>query len=273
VSVGIKRRDKPVTTTSRIRYTTDGGVASITIDCPAKKNALNDQGWSDLADALEQATHDPDVRVVQLQGTGGDLCSGMDLEESASQDHPVDRMRRLNQVADRLFEMPKPVVTTIDGVATGAGLSMALSSDFVLATPESKFSAIFVQRGLTPDCGAAWLLVHQNSLLTAKRMAMLGEIIDGTTAKELGWVTWLHPETEMQQQKESLVNRLLNMSPRALAETKALLNHAAGTTFTDSLKMEALAQTINLGTDAPEAFNAFVEGRSPQYDGKWRVEL
>src|SRR5690625_2082295 len=98
VSVGIKRRDESVTTTSRIRYTTDGGVASITIDCPAKKNALNDQGWSDLADALEQATHDPDVRVVQLQGTGGDRRSGMGLEASASQEHPVDRVGRLNQV-------------------------------------------------------------------------------------------------------------------------------------------------------------------------------
>ncbi|PZT91117.1 MAG: enoyl-CoA hydratase [Gordonia sp. (in: high G+C Gram-positive bacteria)] len=256
---------------TRLQIHVAAGVAEIVLNFPSKKNALDDRGWRDFAIALEDVSTDPEVRVVTLSGSGGDLCSGLDLESTGGTAHPVDQMRILNRVAQRLFEMPKPVVTEIDGVAVGAGLSLVLGSDFVFSTPESRFSAIFARRGLSLDCGAAWGLTHQNGLLAAKRVAMLGDQVTGQEALELGWVTWLHSRDRLRPERSAVVERLLEMSPRALAETKSLLNHAASSTLSESLAMEALAQTINMGTDAPEAFEAFSEARAPRFDGRWRV--
>ncbi len=257
---------------TRVQYTVDGGVAEILIDNPRRRNALDLQGWLDLGRALEEASIDASVRVVVLTGKDGDLCSGMDLGDPDSPDHPLNSMRILNRVAQRLFDMPKPVVGVVDGVAVGAGLSLALACDFVLATPDSRFSAIFARRGLSLDCGAAWGLMRHNDLHTAKRVTMLGEMIGGKEALSLGWATWLVDPSELADQRNALVARLLSMSPRALAESKTLLNHAACSTLADSLSMEALAQTVNMATDAPEAFDAFSERRDPQFDGRWRVQ-
>lgn len=258
-------------TGSRVTLTVEGAVANIVIDHPQRKNALNGQGWGDLAAVLEQVSVDSSVRVVTLSGTGGDLCSGMDLEEPEESAHPVDAMRILNRVAQRLYDMPKPVVTRVDGVAVGAGLSMVLASDFVFATPESRFSAIFARRGLSLDCGASWGLTRQSGLLAAKRVAMLGEMLSADEAMELGWITWLRSAEQTAEEHDALVNRLLTMSPRALAESKSLLNHAASSTLPEALAMEALAQTVNLGTDAPEAFESFVNRREPDFTGTWRM--
>lgn len=167
--------------------------------------------------------------------------------------------------------MPKPVVTRVDGVAVGAGLSMVLASDFVFATPESRFSAIFARRGLSLDCGASWGLTRQSGLLAAKRVAILGEMLSADEAVELGWITWLRSAEQTAEEHDALVNRLLAMSPRALAESKSLLNHAASSTLPEALAMEALAQTVNLGTDAPEAFESFANGREPDFAGNWRM--
>lgn len=258
-------------TESRVRLSAADAVADIVIDHPQRKNALNERGWSDLASVLEQVSVDSAVRVVTLSGTGGDLCSGMDLAESENAAHPVNAMRILNRVAQRLYDMPKPVITRVDGVAAGAGLSMVLASDFVFATPASRFSAIFARRGLSLDCGASWGLTRQSGLLAAKRVAMLGEMLAPEEALELGWITWLRSAERTDGEHEALVRRLLAMSPRALAESKSLLNHAASSTLPESLAMEALAQTVNLGTDAPEAFDAFVAGREPDFAGTWRM--
>lgn len=258
-------------TDSRIRLTVTDAVAQIVIDFPERKNALNERGWGDLATVLEQVSVDSSVRVVTLSGTGGDLCTGMDLEESENAAHPVDAMRILNRVAQRLYDMPKPVVTRVDGVAVGAGLSMVLASDFVFATPESRFSAIFARRGLSLDCGASWGLTRHSGLLAAKRVTILGEMLSAEEARELGWITWLRSAEQIAEEHDALVRRLLAMSPRALAESKALLNHAASSTLPEALAMEALAQAVNLGTDAPEAFDAFVTGREPDFAGTWRM--
>lgn len=250
----------------------DGGVLTLTLNRPKRKNAIDGELWDALRAQLTVAGDDPDVRAVVLTGAGGAFCAGADLSGGVSAGHPLERMRKINEVALLLHELPVPSVAAVDGVAVGAGWNLALGCDLVVATPAARFSQIFARRGLSLDFGGSWLLPKLVGMQQAKRLALLAEMIDAAEAYRLGLVTWVVEPEEIAGYVADLGARLAAAAPVAIAQSKALLHEGADASLREALANEARAQTINFATaDAPAAFAAFNEKRDPEFTGEWAV--
>ena len=247
------------------------GVRTLTLNRPHRKNAISRELWIALRDALIAAGDDRSVRALVLAGSGGAFCSGADIA-TPDPTHPTYKLRNLTAVAELLHNLPIPTIAKVDGVAVGAGWNLALGCDFVVATPGSSFSQIFVKRGLSMDLGGSWLLPRLVGLQQAKRLTMLAETIDAEEAHKLDLVTWVVAADEIDGFVDELTGRLASGPPIALAQTKALLNEGADRTLHDALANEARAQAANFATgDAQEAFAAFTGRRTPEFTGRWAV--
>ncbi|MGW2520634.1 enoyl-CoA hydratase/isomerase family protein [Streptomyces sp. NPDC001617] len=248
-----------------------GGVRTLTLNRPHRKNAVDPELWAALRHALTEASRDKSVRALVLTGAGGAFCSGADLTRAgADSRHPLDKVRDINDVTLLLHELPVPTVAKVTGVAVGAGWNLALGCDLVVATPHSRFSQIFTRRGLSPDAGGSWLLPKLAGLQQAKRLALLAEMIDAEEARSLNLVTWVVPAEEIDTYVADLADRLAAGPPLALAQTKALLNEGSDRTLREALAGEARAQAVNFAsTDITEAYAAFAEKREPRFTGRW----
>jgi enoyl-CoA hydratase/carnithine racemase len=250
----------------------DSGVLTLALNRPRRKNAINGELWAALREQLTVARDDADVRALVITGSSGDFCAGADLSGGVSAGHPLDRMRRVNEVALLLHELPVPSIAKVDGVAVGAGWNLALGCDLVVSTPEARFSQIFAKRGLSLDFGGSWLLPKLVGMQQAKRLALLAEMIDAAEAHRLGLVTWVVAAEEIDGFVADLGKRLAAAAPVAIAQSKALLHEGADATLREALAGEARAQAINFATaDAPAAFAAFAEKREPVFTGEWAV--
>ena len=158
------------------------GVVTVTMNRPARKNAANGTMWHELMDTFEDVSADRNDRVMVLTGAGDAFCSGADLGDASNVagrigDPYLTQMRALGDVALRLHRMPKPTIAKVGGVAAGAGMSMALGCDLVVASDTARFSQIFSKRGLSVDFGASWLLPRFIGLHKAKELAFFADII------------------------------------------------------------------------------------------------
>ncbi|HSA52015.1 MAG TPA: enoyl-CoA hydratase-related protein [Yinghuangia sp.] len=254
----------------------DDGVRTLTLNRPFRKNAINAELWAALADALTDAGKDPDIRALVVTGAGGAFCSGADVAAggiASGPAHPLRGMRKLTDVAQLLHELPIPSIAKVDGVAVGAGWNLALGCDFVVATPQARFSQIFARRGLSLDLGGSWLLPKLVGLQQAKRLVLLADMIGAEEARDLNLVTWVVAAEEIDSFVADLGKRLAAGPPVALAQSKALLNEGANSTMREALANEARAQVINFATeDAPEAAAAFAEKRDARFTGTWAVQ-
>lgn len=250
------------------------GVLTITISRPHRKNAINRATWDGLLAAFYRAAEDGEVRAAILTGAGGNFCSGADLSGAPVGHHPLHHLHRINQVALALHELRVPTIAKVRGVAIGAGWNLALACDIVVAERGARFSQIFVKRGLSPDLGGSWFLPKIVGLQRAKRLALLGDMIEADEAERLGLVTYLVEPDTIDSVVAALAERLVHGAPVALAETKRLLHENADCTLRDALESEARAQAVNLaGTDAVAAFEAFLANREPTFDGGWAAPV
>ncbi|KWX66959.1 enoyl-CoA hydratase/isomerase family protein [Mycobacterium sp. NAZ190054] len=248
-----------------------GGVRTLTLNRPERRNALDARLWVELADALRNVKRDPDVRALVLTGAGGAFCSGADIG-TGEQIHPRYKLDWLTDVALALHELPVPTVAKVTGIAVGAGWNLALGCDLVVATPESRFCQIFSKRGLSVDLGGSWLLPKIVGLQQAKRLVLLADMIDAAEAHALGLVTWVKPGAEIDGFVDELTDRLAGGPPFALAQSKALLNDGASATLREALANEARAQPGNFATaDSTEAYAAFAAKRDPEFTGAWAL--
>ena len=248
-----------------------GGVRTLTLNRPDRKNAINRQLWEALADALRAAARDTELRALVIAGAGGSFCSGADIA-TPEDIHPRHKLRRLTDVALALHELAVPTIAKVTGVAVGAGWNLALGCDFVVATPESRFCQIFSKRGLSVDLGGSWLLPKLVGLQQAKRLVLLADTIDADEARTLGLVTWVKAADEIDAFVTELAARLATGPPVALAQSKALLNDGANATLREALANEARAQPGNFATaDSMEAYAAFAEKRDAAFTGRWAV--
>ena len=248
-----------------------GGVRTLTLNRPDRKNALDAALWVALADALRDIKRDRDVRALILTGAGGAFCSGADI--SVPEDvHPRYKLDRLTDVALALHELAVPTIAKVTGVAVGAGWNLALGCDLVVATPESRFCQIFAKRGLSVDLGGSWLLPKLVGLQQAKRLVLLAETIDAEEAQALGLVTWVVPADQIDSYADDLADRLAAGPSFAVAQSKALLNDGADATLRQALTNEARAQPGNFATaDSAEAYSAFAAKRDPEFTGQWAI--
>lgn len=249
----------------------EGSVLTVTLNRPRRKNAMDEAAWTMLGDVLHSARADEDVRVVVLTGAGGDFCAGADLEASRDSRHPLNRMRKIGDLAMALYDMPKPVVAKVEGVAVGAGWNLALGCDLVVASTTARFSQIFARRGMSLDFGGSWLLPRLVGMQQAKRLTLLADFVDAEEALRLGLVTWVREPTDIHDFVDTLSKRLAAGPPIALAQSKSLLNDAVTQSFREALEAEARAQVVNFATDAPAAKQAFLDKVEPEFAGAWQL--
>ncbi len=253
-----------------LRVDRAGGVVTITLDRPARKNAINGAMWNELGSVVGEIARSSADRVVVITGAGGEFCSGADLAEpSASEEHHLSRLRRVGDLCLAIARLPQPTIAKVRGVAVGAGLNLALVCDLVVAAEGARFSEIFAKRGLSLDFGGSWILPRLVGMHRAKELALLARIIDAQEAVAIGLVNHVVPDTELDAFVDGWVAELLAGPPIALALTKRLLNNSLNVTLEEALDDEAVSQTVNLGTtDHKEAIAAFLLKRAPRFEGR-----
>ncbi len=251
----------------------ENSIVTVTVNQPAKKNAVNAAMWDGLTTIFREIASRADDRVVIVTGAGQDFCSGADLsgrgERGQHQSHHLAAMRRVNDACIALQRLPQPTIAKVRGVAVGAGCNLALGCDLVVTSETARFSEIFARRGLSLDFGGSWFLPRRVGMHRAKELALLAEIIGAKDALEMGLINRVLPDGELDAFVENWARKLAAGPPIALAQTKRLLNNSLNVTLEEALDDEAAAQTINFATsDTAEAMRAFLEKREPKFTGR-----
>jgi len=258
---------------------TDDGVGRILLDRPDAANALTVEMRDDLLGAVQRCRDDDAVRAVLVSANGDSFCSGMDLRGSTVVKAGTDGfdLRSTSQAlrigvqafVRELWELDKPTVAAVAGPAVGPGAHLALSCDFVLVCPESRFIWSFAKWGLVADAGGAYLLPRLVGLPKAKAMIMLGEGARGAECVELG-LAYRHLDSaeQLATEAEALVTRLAAGPTRSLGLSKRLLNRSFETDLPDSLELEGHFQALaTASADLVEGMGAFRDKRPPEFTG------
>lgn len=257
-----------------IRYDVTEAVATLTIDRPDAMNSLTAEVKTALLEALRRAADDPEVRAVLLTGSGRAFCAGQDLREHADNLEAgrglADTVRaHYNPIVELIATMDKPVVAAVNGVAAGAGASLAFACDLRIASEKAKFALAFSGIGLAPDSGASWTLQRLVGFGRAAELLLLGEPVDAARALELGLVTRVVPADELLTTARDLAVRLAHGPTRAFGATKRALAHAATHSLAESLAMEADLQDECAATaDHREATASFLAKERPVFHGR-----
>jgi enoyl-CoA hydratase/carnithine racemase len=250
------------------------GVVTVTLNRPERKNAANGAMWQELYATLQELGRSRDDRVVVVTGAGGAFCSGADIGDPKgisgdSEDPPLTRMRFLGSVMSALFDLPKPTIAKVRGIAAGAGLSLALCCDLTVVSSTARLSEIFTKRGLSVDGGSSWLLPRLVGLHRAKELAYFADTLSAEEALAMGLVNRVVPEEELDGFVDAWARRLAAGPPVALSLTKKLLNDSMGVSMAEALEGEARSQVVNFSTeDTREAMRAFAEKREPRFVGR-----
>ncbi|NUW35243.1 enoyl-CoA hydratase/isomerase family protein [Nonomuraea sp. SMC257] len=257
-----------------IRYDVTDAVATVTLDRPEAMNSLTAEVKSALLEALRHAAADDGVRAVLLTGTGRAFCAGQDLREHADN---LEAGRGLagtvrehyNPMVELIATMGKPVVAAVNGVAAGAGASLAFACDLRVASDKAKFALAFSGVGLAPDSGASWTLQRLVGAGRATELMLLGEPLDAARALELGLVTRVVPSEDVLKTATELAVRLAQGPTLAYAATKAALAYAATNALPEALEMEAVLQDACAATqDHIDATRAFLAKQRPSFNGR-----
>jgi len=258
-------------TGEELRVAVDGPVATITLDRPDALNALTVRLREGLLRAIRRADRDPAVRAIVLTGAGRAFCAGQDLKERLEPDAAAletELRERYNPLVLAMRESDTPIVGAINGVAAGAGASLALACDLLVIADGASIRLAFGRIALVPDSGATWLLPRLIGPSRAAAIALLDEPITASGAVDLGLAVKAVPVADVLAEAQALAARLATFAPRALALTKRALHHAQDATFTDTLEYEAVIQGIAGRTrDHQEGIAAFLEKRPPAFTG------
>jgi 2-(1,2-epoxy-1,2-dihydrophenyl)acetyl-CoA isomerase len=254
----------------------EGAVAWITLNRPDRLNALTATMSGELESAFGDAGKDERVRCVVLTGEGRGFCAGQDLTEFEAayrSGHRPDIAEHLRTSYHRMIpvvvQTPKPVIAAINGVAAGAGLSLALACDLRIASDEAKITQAFVKIGLIPDSGGSYLLPRAVGYSKALELSITGDLIDANTALAVGLVSRVVPAASFRDDVAALAKKLASMPTLAIAATKSLLQGALQLTLEDALEKEEATQAeMGRTADHLEGVNAFVEKREPRFEGR-----
>jgi 2-(1,2-epoxy-1,2-dihydrophenyl)acetyl-CoA isomerase len=254
-----------------LRIEVADAVATVTLDRPDALNALTVPLKEELLGALGDIAADDGIRAVVLTGAGRAFCAGQDLRERLEPDAvPLadEIRRRYNPIVRAMRGLPKPIVGAINGVAAGAGASLAFACDIRLAAEGASFLLAFGRVGLIPDSGATWTLPRLVGWSKAAELALTTAPLGAADAERLGLVARVVPADELAGAAHDLAARLAAGAPRALALTKRALEASWGASFEEQLEREAdLQGEAGATADHAEGIDAFLRRRTPEFKG------
>jgi 2-(1,2-epoxy-1,2-dihydrophenyl)acetyl-CoA isomerase len=257
-------------TPNSIEHRDDAGVRIITINSPQRKNALDIPMRKQLAALVTAAHTDPDIRAVVLTGAGGTFCSGADvigMEQQKDLAKARARVETAQEIARSIGSGPTPVIAAVEGVAFGAGLAIALACDYIVATPDVRLSAAFVNVGLSGDAGILFSLPRRVGPGRARAMMMLAKTVEGTEALQIGLVDELTDPGHALAKATAVATALAARPPLAIAAIKKAFAEPP-TSLEDALDAELGLQAPLLGSDDfLEAITAFKDKRKPTFTG------
>jgi len=248
----------------------DGHVLSVKLNRPDSLNSLTEDMLNTLADAVDRAADDPEVRVIRLLGAGRGFCSGAGIgveDRSTRGSSTVDGLLlAANRAVKSITTSPKPVVTVVNGAAAGVGVSLALAGDIILASDRSFFLLAFTRIGLMPDGGATALVASAIGRIRAMRMALLAERISAADAFEFGLISAVYPDADLPARAATVIDTLVAGPTVALARTKQAINAATLTELDGAIGRETDGQTALLtARDFAEGARAFQQRRKPDF--------
>jgi 2-(1,2-epoxy-1,2-dihydrophenyl)acetyl-CoA isomerase len=253
----------------------DNGVAKITLNRPDKLNSFNVQMHEELQNALDSIATDGETRCVLLTGAGRGFCAGQDLGDravSADDTRPDLGMsveKYYNPLIRRITNLPMPVICAINGVAAGAGASIAVACDIAIAARSASFILSFAKVGLIPDSGSSWHFTRALGLPRAKALAMLGNKLPAEQAEQWGLIYQVVDNDVLQEEADKLAAHLATQPTEALGKIKKLLNGSFENNLNDQLERERLdMQHLGRSDDYREGVAAFMEKRPAVFKGQ-----
>lgn len=257
-----------------VRLEVSGGIARIILDRPDKLNAFSRTMHAHLRGAMDRVERDDAIRAVVLAGAGRAFCAGQDLADLSFEPGNMTDLGELihenfNPLIRRLRALPKPIVARVAGIAAGAGASLALACDIVIAGRGASFLQAFVNIGLVPDSGSTWLLPQRVGHARAMGLAMLGERLTAERAEQWGLIWKCVDDEALDAEVDGLAAKLAAMPTRALAAIKQSIGAAQTNTLDAQLDLERdLQHELGASHDYSEGVNAFLEKRKPAFTGR-----
>ncbi|MDP7070523.1 MAG: enoyl-CoA hydratase-related protein [Phycisphaerales bacterium] len=259
-----------------LKLTIADHIATIAINRPEVLNAFNDDLSREFIDTLKTLSRDDDVRVIVITGSDRAFSSGQDLGDLEAKYVPGhvpamggDLKKRYDPWVKLIRTMEKPVVAAVNGVAAGAGCSLALACDIRIASQHAKFIEVFINVGLVPDSASTWTLPRLVGLGRAMELCMTGRPVKADEALAIGMVNQVVAADELEAATAAIAGRLASLPGKALALTKRLLNESFERSLLEQLDAESFAQeTAGKTADHFEGVTAFLQKRPPVFTGK-----
>jgi len=253
-----------------------GGVMRITLNRPQRLNALNPALSTALRECFQGLYRRKDIRVVILQGAGPSFCAGLDLKEQSpgkevGASEMMDVQYSIRDIMIAMRRCPQPIISVIQGAASGGGFALALASDIRLATPDARMNASFLRVGLTGcDMGVSYFLPRMVGSSVAAQYLLTGRFLEAQRAHDLGLVSMVAPLEALHQEAQALADDMLRTNPLGLRLTKEALGHSMDMGSLEAvMAMEDRQQILcTQGEDFAEGMRAFLEKRPPHYTGR-----
>jgi len=258
-----------------IEFNVEAGVATLTLNRPETLNSFNTEMHEEVRAAMKQVQEDPSIRCLLLTANGRGFCAGQDLGDRAvSTEGGVPDLgesveKNYNPLIKSIMGLPKPVVCAVNGVAAGAGASIALACDIVLAARSANFIQVFCRIGLVPDSGGTWNLPRAVGLIRAKGLALLGDKLPAEQAESWGLIWRCVDDEELQTEARKLAAHFATQPTRGLGMIKKLLRESSGNTLAEQLELEKNAmRELGQSHDYQEGVAAFMEKRPAKFKGE-----
>ncbi len=255
----------------KIKYEVKNGVGTLTFNRPEVYNAFDDLISYEIQDALKQATKDPEVRCLVITGEGKAFCSGQDLKAVSGEEKRSFReslTKRYNPIIRAMRNMPKPIICGLNGVAAGAGCSVALACDYILASKNGSLIEVFINIGLVLDSGSAFFLPRLVGYSKAFELSTLGSKVGAEEALQLGMVNKVVEPEEFDNALNEIATRYAIAPTKSIGLMKKMLNRSYSMNLEQVLEYEMYSQEIaGSSNDYKEGVQAFLEKRKPDFKG------